>query len=578
VSNPHFLAKLGEFFRSNKEAIEAGEMTPEEVAAAFKQARAHSGGKAKADARMMMSEEFSKTGDWKLFLEQKFAEPPVTIQVLPKPGTYSHPRYGKFKMTPENITAFVDNHNNHVYQEQVPIDAEHESKLSGAVGYYGEMRLIDQGRGGAEADVSWTDRGKQLLASDQFKYFSPEWFDEWTDPAGGKKVSNVLVGGAITTRPFFKDKVMRPLTASEDKYAAGEWVGDEENRMLFMEPMTFAETEPDANDPNEQDEPKEAADMTVKCPKCGKMSAADAPSCSGCGTVLPADAKKANLDTGDAHVDSLAHREFDKNQRNRDAASGAALPDGSFPIENKSDLSNAIHAYGRAGDKAKAKAHIISRAKSLGATSMLPDGWVGGSKVADEPVVVDKKEVDAVTKTYVEAETKQLTEKLETETGLRQAAEKRLASLEADAQTRRFSDVIMGRDAAGDGSPPFAGKHEMHNSTLALLAKEFGEDSDQFKEYISEQRAVSKQMREAGLFKELGKGSGPDQVNANDGATRRFNDAVAKWQTDNPTKSKVDAITAIAQSQPKLYTESIREKDRIAKTASTRYGYEEEGE
>ena len=513
--NPNFLSKLGEFFRSNKEAIEAGEMTPEEVADAFKQARSHAGGKAKADARMSMSESFSRDGEWKLFMEQQFAEPPNTIQVLPKPGTYSHPRYGKFTMSAETIGKFVDNHNQHVYQEQVPIDAEHESKLSGAVGYYGEMRLIDEGRGGAEADVSWTDRGRQLIASDQFKYFSPEWFDEWTDPAGGKKIANVLVGGALTTRPYFKDKVMRPLVASEESYQAGEWAvdvdvdadGEHPTRTLTMSAMQFSEDDPD-------EDGKTTAEMTKKCAGCGKMSAEDAASCSGCGESF---AKKANIDAGDVHVNA--------------------------PIGGKDKSS-----------KEKVKSDESSP---------------GGRKMTEG--------IDDATKAFVEDQTKAFKEELESERGLRKAAETRLATLETEAQTRRFTDVIMGHDPAGDGSPPFAGKHEMHSKTLALIAKEQGEDSEQFKEYVAEQRAVAKQMREAGLFKEVGVSSHGEQADAHV-ATKKFDDAVAAWQAANPGKGKGEAIIAVSAEQPKLYSESIREKDRIAKMAPTTYGYEEEGQ
>jgi len=49
---------------------------------------------------------------------------------------------------------------------------------------------------------------------------------------------------------------------------------------------------------------------------------------------------------------------------------------GEFAIETASDLKKAIQAIGRAGDPAVAKAHIISRAKTLGATDILPEGWV----------------------------------------------------------------------------------------------------------------------------------------------------------------------------------------------------------
>lgn len=73
-------------------------------------------------------------------------------------------------------------------------------------------------------------------------------------------------------------------------------------------------------------------------------------------------------------------REFSDKQREHLASTGAALPDGSFPIENEEDLKNAIHAIGRAKDPAKAKEHIISRAKSLGAEELLPEEWKASSK------------------------------------------------------------------------------------------------------------------------------------------------------------------------------------------------------
>lgn len=58
------------------------------------------------------------------------------------------------------------------------------------------------------------------------------------------------------------------------------------------------------------------------------------------------------------------------------AASGEALPDGSFPIATRADLANAIRAYGRASNQAEAKRHIIKRARALGATDALPEDWM----------------------------------------------------------------------------------------------------------------------------------------------------------------------------------------------------------
>jgi phage head maturation protease len=68
-------------------------------------------------------------------------------------------------------------------------------------------------------------------------------------------------------------------------------------------------------------------------------------------------------------------RSFTSEQRRAAAKSGAAMKDGSYPIENRDDLSNAIRAIGRAKNRASTMAHIKSRARAMGATSMLPEDW-----------------------------------------------------------------------------------------------------------------------------------------------------------------------------------------------------------
>jgi 2'-5' RNA ligase len=150
---------------------------------------------------------------WRLFNEVAFAEPPTWINYLPKPGEYAHEAYGKIAITPERNRQFVQNFKAAVYQEKLPIDAEHQTKMSGAVGWITDMKMNEDGS--ADAKVDWTDRGRKLIESDRFKYFSPEWYGTWTDPATEQKYADVAIGGAITTRPFWKEQSLRPLVASE---------------------------------------------------------------------------------------------------------------------------------------------------------------------------------------------------------------------------------------------------------------------------------------------------------------------------------------------------------------------------
>jgi hypothetical protein len=67
--------------------------------------------------------------------------------------------------------------------------------------------------------------------------------------------------------------------------------------------------------------------------------------------------------------------------RKKLARSGMALPDGSFPIRNSSDLKNAISSYGRASKEKRAsvRRHIIKRARDLNKYEMVPQDWKSAS-------------------------------------------------------------------------------------------------------------------------------------------------------------------------------------------------------
>lgn len=69
-----------------------------------------------------------------------------------------------------------------------------------------------------------------------------------------------------------------------------------------------------------------------------------------------------------------ASRTFSSDVRKKYAASGVAMPDGSYPIPDKDALSRAISSFGH-NPTAAVKAHIKKRAAALGATASLPEDW-----------------------------------------------------------------------------------------------------------------------------------------------------------------------------------------------------------
>ena len=75
-------------------------------------------------------------------------------------------------------------------------------------------------------------------------------------------------------------------------------------------------------------------------------------------------------------------RAFAAAEREEDAEDGAAMPGGAYPIRSAEDVENAVRDDDRSGEKPEVKAHIIARAKAIGAESALPDDWTAPEKAA----------------------------------------------------------------------------------------------------------------------------------------------------------------------------------------------------
>lgn len=147
---------------------------------------------------------------------------------------------------------------------------------------------------------------------------------------------------------------------------------------------TTANTTTQAPDAGETTEPVAKADSCQDCGKEMDMCMCKRAKCPHCGQSMPDEMNKAE-DGKDAENDGddddkMEKKEFSSERREELADQGKAMPDGSFPIESEQDLRNAIQAYGRAKNKDAAKAHIISRAKALGKTNLLPKDWTSSVK------------------------------------------------------------------------------------------------------------------------------------------------------------------------------------------------------
>jgi len=89
----------------------------------------------------------------------------------------------------------------------------------------------------------------------------------------------------------------------------------------------------------------------------------------------------------------------DTADRKKKAGTGAAMSNGSYPIANEADLTKAIRAVGRGGSSHGAiRKHIISRAKSLGASSKIPDNWNSDGSLKGDSVSKTAGDVAPVVK------------------------------------------------------------------------------------------------------------------------------------------------------------------------------------
>lgn len=128
---------------------------------------------------------------------------PKKIHILPI-GAWDHPFYGKIVITQSDIDEFVANFNMEL-RKGVPITEGHEvMDEKPAVGWVTELFSRQDGDG-LGANMEWTEKGKELLSSKSYKYFSPEFYREYEDPETREIHRNVLVGGALTNKPYFKE-------------------------------------------------------------------------------------------------------------------------------------------------------------------------------------------------------------------------------------------------------------------------------------------------------------------------------------------------------------------------------------
>jgi Mu-like prophage I protein len=143
-------------------------------------------------------------------------------------GKFIHPWSGEVDLSDGVLNEMKRNHDKKVLGTDVAIDERHDrGRALGWIkpGSLKRTKVTLKGKDYASlsGDISWTPDGRKLLEDKSFKYFSPE-FGTYTEPDGKTIHENVLLGGALTNRPFLK---MLPSIKFDEGEATNVMVLDE---------------------------------------------------------------------------------------------------------------------------------------------------------------------------------------------------------------------------------------------------------------------------------------------------------------------------------------------------------------
>lgn len=140
---------------------------------------------------------------------QEYDDIPDWIHAAPI-GTYQHPVYGEIKLDNDKVIRMARNINTGVRGQDLDIDYEHKKRDGKAAGWVKKAQARENG---LWLQVDWTDPAKQAIQNKEYRYFSPELADAWQHPQSGETYKDVVLGGALTNRPFLKG--ILPINLSE---------------------------------------------------------------------------------------------------------------------------------------------------------------------------------------------------------------------------------------------------------------------------------------------------------------------------------------------------------------------------
>lgn len=171
------------------------------------------------------------------------------------------------------------------------------------------------------------------------------------------------------------------------------------------------------------------------------------------------------------------------------------------------------------------------------------------------------------------AENAALRQASEASTAAATAAKQMAERLALEAQTKRFTDEILGRSeqngtrwVLGATTPigaDGASAIEKQIGILRTLASTFGEESEEFQAYVAQQRSMAETVRHADTFRQYGQPGGGDPASAES----RIAALARQYAERDPQLTREQAMVRAMEENPELYQQAERERLRRIKQA-----------
>jgi len=309
-------------------------------------------------------------------------------------GAFTDPRYGDFVIDRAYMDHLVRNFTQ--LDLPVPIDRDHSPYTDGttaAMGWVKQLQRRDDDT--LWAYVLWTPEGVRLIESGEYRYFSPEFIDDYADKHGNTH-GPTLLGGGLTNRPFLTGmkevsmalhsaQALASLTTDQLTLGAGRAMflsaappnDRKENRTVDRTALiTLYGLSADATD-----EQIMAAATAARQAQLASAAPAPAP------TPTPAPAAEPTPEQAEVVTQALARAEAAMGQL-RDAEISAAVQDGRLaPVLREHIVTTWDREYAATGDVKETRAMLAAMPKVLRTASTGAAGGAGapeGEQLPDD--------------------------------------------------------------------------------------------------------------------------------------------------------------------------------------------------